>query len=486
MKQFRKKFGKWHNRFAATFGLAAGAAFIPDVAKAELVEVATQSYTRLDDGSLQVTFVNGRSIIVPDGDWTLVNGRVFIESAAVSLSGVGLSSSAAGSSGTVPFLGMEVTPMNIALGGFALGVLASDYKSDSSSSDPDTIEVSGVALTGEIRNSEPEDDDAGVAVKDASGKRLDLGDLFTGSQGVERYTIVVRDGSDDDVSNLFYVDGSAIKIRSDPGATLNDTYTIEVTGVDTYNDKAAVANAYVTLDVDSELSAESDIEDTTINETAQSRQVIVEDLSRYFSDFEGDDSYEVEVRNEDGEVLLNVLEVSNGELSLDSFSSGGFDEFVEDLSGSDTDEHIVLTVSITAVDTTDSPAGTKVKRVSLQDFKLTLDATSINDAPEIKAGESSPGTIKTIKGTSTLLDHTTLAVGADLFDFAEIVVDDDIDENDVLLWSLSGDDSTKYSITDDGLLEVKAVPTAATTDSIDVVVSDGEDTLTIPITIEIA
>ena len=52
-----------------------GAAFIgSDAAEAALVEVRVQGATRLSDGSLQVTFENGRSIIVPAGDWAWLMG----------------------------------------------------------------------------------------------------------------------------------------------------------------------------------------------------------------------------------------------------------------------------------------------------------------------------------------------------------------------------------------------------------------------------
>ena len=146
-------------RGAGVAGLATlgAVALSTNGAQAALVEVGEQSFTRLSDGSLQVTFENGKSIIVPPGDWSIVDGRVFIEETAISQSGNSASDVAAvsGGGGNLTSLSFN-NPLVIATGGALLGYYFADRDSDSgssgSSTTPSDFQASGTVLTGTISN----------------------------------------------------------------------------------------------------------------------------------------------------------------------------------------------------------------------------------------------------------------------------------------------------------------------------------------------
>ena len=88
-------------------------------AEAELIEIDARSYSQLPDGSLQVTFSNGRTAIVGSGDYTFVDGRLFIESSVLPSVGTSATAAANVSSGGFQLFGMNGY---LVLGGAAAGL----------------------------------------------------------------------------------------------------------------------------------------------------------------------------------------------------------------------------------------------------------------------------------------------------------------------------------------------------------------------------
>ena len=411
-------------------GLAPALAFAANSAEAELVEVRVRNYTELRDGSLQVTLENGRSIIVGAGDWTVVEGRVYIESSVVSSSGTGVSSAATGNSDFSVF-GYEINPWMLAGGALAGGYLISRESGSEDSDDDDTtassskIEPSGTTLTGTITNSDAlTDDDAGRVVI------ADVRSIFTGAEGNVTYQISVKDSSGAVVSDLVYMNGSQILILSDPEVSKNGVYTITVTGTDTATSNTAEAAVFVTVAVDSEAVTTGSIADATMDHNDAAGAVVVSDVSVYFEGEEGTFTYEVSVKI-GSQDYGDVLTLSGTSLVL---ASDLTDDFVELLAGTKGDEDITLSVTITA---TDSADGKKLT----QDFDLTLDATGVNDAPELALGVSSTVILNTDSSGQTLGDGDLVS-----FDLSALNLVVDEEDND-LLWAIS-------SNTPSGLLSI--------------------------------
>ncbi len=414
----------------AVLGFVAGSR----VADAELVEVATQSYTQLSDGSLQVTFANGRSVIVPSGDWTFVNGRLFMESTAISQAGTSTATTAQTSVPADASLA-DINPWTLAAGSVGLGLLMGSDSGGGGEGSDQGIRASGTTLSGKIENEDSEgtlvptqDDRDTVVIEDISS-------IFTDATGTITYNIEVRNSSGSVVTDLVYLDKTALKILSDPEVRDNGLYTVTITATDQENGSTAQADVFVEVDVVSEATIKGDMADESKILTQNSGTVVVDDLAQYFDQAEGTFSFSIVVKGAAGDSTVgqlfnDVFSVNGNQLILDSTLT---DSFVEGLNNSTTDEVIVLEVVVTA---TDSADGTKVTQTS---FEITLDAT-VNDAPELKAGSSDTYTIDKDLSNEELSANEDISDGLDL---SAYVIDD---EGDSLSWSIVGSTKGSYKI----------------------------------------
>ncbi len=424
----------------ALFGVGLGT----QAAEAELVEVATQAYSELSNGALQVTFANGRSVIVPSGDWTLIEDRVFIESSAISLAGASTETTATTAQapglvdGAVDLIA-DLDPLTLAGGSLALGYLLNSESSSGDDSDDsgDGIRASGTTLSGTISNETSAgvtdfslDDANTVVIEDISG-------IFENASGKVTYAIAVTNENGTSASGLVYLDGTSLKIYSDPGADDNGIYTVTVTATDDYS--TAQADVRVEVDVVSEVANKGSMADETKTLTPNSGTVVVQDLAQYFDETDGTLTYSATVLGADddpteGQLFNGVFSISGDRLIL---ADDLTDTLIEQLNNDDSDEDIVLTVVITA---TDSADGTKKAQNS---FDITLDASSVNDAPELKPGASNSYTIDKDQSGDTLGENEAI----EPLVLSGYVTDDD-DEYDDLSWSIDNNTDGVYSITD--------------------------------------
>ena len=135
----------------------------------------------------------------------------------------------------------------------------------------------------------------------------------------------------------------------------------------------------LTLDVESEASTKGTIAAVTMNENDAANAVVVSDVSVYFEDAKAALAYSVEVKS-GSQVYGGVVSLNGNQLQL---ANDITDSFVEQLNGTAGDEDITLEVTVTATDSADDTELT-------QSFDLTLDATGVNDAPELASGRAVP------------------------------------------------------------------------------------------------
>ena len=337
--------------FWSLFGAGLAVSVATKGAEAELVEVATQSFTQLSDGSLQVTFANGRSVIVPAGDWTLVDGRLFIENTAISQSGAG-TSSVVQTSGGQGFLS-GINPGVLAGGAAALGFLASSASGSDDSGT--TIRASGLSLSGKIDHLDGSGqidtslDNAGTVVI------ADISSIFTGAAGTVTYTYEVTDSQGTVVTDLVRLDGVSLKIVADPTVDRNGVYTVRITGTDTANDNTAVASVFVEVDVTAELLRANgttitgtvdhltDAGDTDIT-LDDANTIVIPDVSTIFTGAQGAVTYSIVVTNSSGSTVPGLFYLNGSALNL-----------LIDPTASQNDTY---TIAVTGTDTSNSATAT--------------------------------------------------------------------------------------------------------------------------------
>jgi len=462
--------GKWGGALAFGLGVLSVRG-----AEAELVEVATQSYTRLGDGSLQVTFQNGRSVIVPEGDWTIVGGRVFIEEVSINQAGTGTSGVAAisGPGQTISIFGQSIPAWQLMSGAMVTGYLIGDQSSDdgSSSDTTSTLEASRTALSGSIRNtSNHAGDDVGTVVIG------DLSPAFENAEGTLTYSIQVVNGAGTSVTDLLYINGSELRILKDPEVDYNGIYTVTITGTDTANGNTATASAYVTVEVESEARKVGTMADVSKDHNDKMLDTVVADVGIYFEDAEGTFTYDVQVVGANDRDFGNVvLKFSGDNQTKLVLASDITESFVEFLNEDPDQETIVLTVYVTATDSSD---GTKLS----QTFSLTLDASGENTSSELANGHSSMITLNEDTSNAELVAGSSVKL-----DLSNYVFDEDTD--DILTWSIVSDSAaSELSInTNTGLIE-GALGSDVTDGIITVEVSDSDnpEPVTLSVYIDIA
>ena len=403
-------------------------------AEAELIEIDARSYSQLPDGSLQVTFGNGRTAIVGSGDYTFVDGRLFIESSVLPSVGTSATVAANVSSGGFQLFG---TNGYLVLGGAAAGLgglyLATrddddDKGSSSGASSSSTFKAVNQLNTSTITNrSNSSADDAGTVIVS------NLATLFEGASGSLTYAVAVENSGGTAVNSLAYVNGAQLRILNDPEADENGTYKATITATDSSNGETAQAVVVLTVDVESEASTKGTIAAVTMDENDAANAVVVSDVSVYFEDAEGSFSYSVEVKS-GSQVYGGVVSLSGNQLQL---AKDVTDSFVEQLNGTAGDEDITLQVTVTATDSADDTELT-------QSFDLTLDATGVNDAPELASGKS-----------STIIWKAASATASYSQNLSGWVRDEDGangSNGGTHTWNITSDPSGHFSITNAGVL----------------------------------
>lgn len=453
---------KCRGRWASLFGLAAGGALVTQGAEAALVEVATQSFTRLSDGSLQVTFASGRSLIVPEGDWTLVNGRVFVESAAVSLSGASLSDTAAvsdASPDSVTLFGRTLAPWTLAGGALGGGLVLGYYSNaEEAAAATSSLKATGITPRVDISNrADDTADDAGQVTLTNNLETISLDALFEGGTGSYTYTVLFT--SDSAIDGKFYSSGAQLYMAEDLKATLDGAYTLTIQATDAESNQAT-ASVVINLDLESEATTEGTIADETFSGDLTANTVLVDNLGQYFTDPEGGSyTYSVEVTlhgdsNDPGAqegTYLDLLKISGDQLLL---AQDLTDTLIEGYtrnpnSADDSGEDIILSVNITAIDS----AGNTV--VGPQTFKLTLDART-NDAPELVSGNTVvvSATANTAIASTDLASQLTDDEGNALVWLSTVINAGgtyQIDTSGILTGTAGSADETLYvEVTDDG------------------------------------
>ncbi len=398
-------------------------------AEAELIEIDARSYSQLPDGSLQVTFSNGRTAIVGSGDYTFVDGRLFIESSVLPSVGTSATAAANVSSGGFQLFG---TNGYLVLGGAAAGlgglyVATRDDDDDKGSSSSSTLKAVNQLNTSTITNrSNSSADDAGTVIVS------NLDTLFEGASGSLTYAVAVENSGGTSV-RLAIANGAELLILDEPEADENGTYKATITATDSSNGETAQAVVVLTVDVKSEASTKGTIAAVTMDENDAANAVVVSDVSVYFEDAEGSFSYSVEVKS-GSQVYGGVVSLNGNQLQLVNAIT---DSFVEQLNGTAGDEDITLQVTVTATDSADDTELT-------QSFDLTLDATGVNDAPELASGRS-----------STIIWEAASATASYSQNLSGWVADEDGangSNGGTHTWNITSDPSGHFSITTAGVL----------------------------------